>query len=295
MRTDPIDAITDTRRPLYVRFLENRLATRSGFLLFRSFEELIQVEFWNGCLLSRSVDVEDIAVVIAPSVTDVSSERVSVRPVGGMPLIHLEKPRSAEAVRRAKRTFDIVCTLGLLLFFAPVFAFAAFRVWKHDRGPILFRQTRVGRDGETFRCWKFRTMVLNAESLLAELHAQEGYEGGLFKMENDPRVTPPGKWLRRFSLDELPQLVNVLKGDMSLVGPRPPLQHEVAQYDDAMARRLRVRPGMTGLWQVSGRSDLAWSEAIRLDLYYVDNWSMFQDLTILARTFGAVFGKHGAY
>ena len=114
-------------------------------------------------------------------------------------------------------------------------------------------------------------------------------------MEDDPRVTPPGKWLRRFSLDELPQLVNVLTGDMSLVGPRPPLKHEVAQYDDDMARRLRVRPGMTGLWQVSGRSDLAWSEAIRLDLYYVDNWSMLQDLTILARTFGAVFGKRGAY
>jgi lipopolysaccharide/colanic/teichoic acid biosynthesis glycosyltransferase len=114
-------------------------------------------------------------------------------------------------------------------------------------------------------------------------------------MENDPRITTPGKWLRRFSLDELPQLFNVLRGDMSLVGPRPPLAHEVAQYDDAMARRLRVRPGMTGLWQVSGRSDLSWSEAIRLDLYYVDNWSMVQDLTILGRTFSAVFGSRGAY
>ena len=168
-------------------------------------------------------------------------------------------------------------------------------MWRHDRGPILFRQTRVGRDGKTFYCWKFRTMVTNAEELLADLHQQQGYEGGLFKMEDDPRVTPPGKWLRRFSLDELPQLVNVLIGDMSLVGPRPPLRHEVAQYDDDMARRLRVRPGMTGLWQVSGRSELSWSEAIRLDLYYVDNWSMFQDLTILARTFGAVFGSRGAY
>ncbi len=245
--------------------------------------------------LAWELEGEDIAVVIAPSVTDVSSERIRVRPVGGLPLIHLEKPRSAEAVRRAKRTFDIVGTLGLLLLFAPVFAFTAAWVWMHDRGPILFRQTRVGRDGESFHCWKFRTMVLNAEALLPELHAAQGYEDGLFKMANDPRVTGPGKWLRRFSLDELPQLVNVLKGDMSLVGPRPPLKHEVAQYDDDMARRLRVRPGMTGLWQVSGRSDLAWSEAIRLDLYYVDNWSMLQDLTILARTFGAVFGKHGAY
>ena len=150
-----------------------------------------------------------------------------------MPLIHLEKPRSAEAVRRAKRTFDIVGTLGLLLLFSPVFAFSAFRVWSFDRGPILFRQIRVGRDGAAFYCWKFRTMVTNAEELLADLHDQQGYEGGLFKMENDPRITPPGKWMRRFSLDELPQLVNVLKGDMSLVGPRPPLKHEVAQYDDA--------------------------------------------------------------
>jgi lipopolysaccharide/colanic/teichoic acid biosynthesis glycosyltransferase len=138
-------------------------------------------------------------------------------------------------------------------------------------------------------------MVTNAEELLADLHKKQGYEGGLFKMENDPRITPPGRWLRRLSLDELPQLVNVLVGDMSLVGPRPPLRHEVAQYDDDMARRLRVRPGMTGLWQVSGRSELSWSEAIRLDLYYVDNWSMFQDLTILARTWGAVFGSRGAY
>ena len=245
--------------------------------------------------LAWDLEHEDVQVVIAPSVTDVSSERISVRPVGGLPLIHLEKPRSEAAVRRAKRTFDIVGSLSLLLLFAPVFLFAALRIWAHDRGPVFFGQSRVGRDNRTFRCWKFRTMVTNAEELLADLHEQHGYEGGLFKIEDDPRITAPGKWMRRFSLDELPQLFNVLRGDMSLVGPRPPLHHEVAQYDDDMARRLRVRPGMTGLWQVSGRSDLSWSEAIRLDLYYVDNWSMFQDLTILARTFSAVFGSHGAY
>ena len=245
--------------------------------------------------LAWDLEHEDVSVVIAPSVTDVSSERISMRPVGGMPLIHLEKPRSAAAVRRAKRTFDLIGSVCLLAFFAPIFAFTAFRVWRHDRGPVLFRQARVGRDGNVFNCWKFRTMVTNAEELLADLHKQHDYDGGLFKVEHDPRVTPPGRWMRRFSLDELPQLVNVVKGDMSLVGPRPPLKHEVAQYDEDMARRLRVRPGMTGLWQVSGRSDLSWSEAIRLDLYYVDNWSMFQDLTILARTWGAVFGSRGAY
>ena len=289
-----------------------RVSTHSGIPLLGSSHSIAQVAidaeadvvFLAGGAFSSSDEMrqlawdlehEDINVVIAPSVTDVSSERISVRPVGGLPLIHVEKPRSQAAVRRAKRTFDIVGSTLLLLAFSPVFAFSAYRIWKFDRGPVLFRQTRIGRDGAAFHCWKFRTMVTNAEELLAELHAQEGYEGGLFKMENDPRITAPGKWLRRFSLDELPQLINVWTGDMSLVGPRPPLKHEVAQYDDAMARRLRVRPGMTGLWQVSGRSDLAWSEAIRLDLYYVDNWSMVQDLNILARTFGAVFGSRGAY
>lgn len=245
--------------------------------------------------LAWELEDHDVQVVIAPSVTDVSAERVSIRPVGGLPLIHLEKPRAAEAVRRAKRTFDVLGSAALLLAFAPVFAVAAIAVKRADRGPVFFRQPRVGRDGRTFGVWKFRTMVTNAEELLAELHAQEGYTQGLFKMEDDPRVTRPGKWLRRYSIDELPQLLNVLTGDMSLVGPRPPLDHEVAQYDTDMAQRLRVRPGMTGLWQVSGRSDLSWSEAIRLDLYYVDNWSMVQDLTILARTFSAVFRSRGAY
>ena len=245
--------------------------------------------------LAWDLEHEDVQVVIAPSVTDVSSERISVRPVGGLPLIHLEKPRSEAAVRRAKRIFDLAGSLALLFLFAPVMLFAAVRIWRHDGGPVLFRQTRVGRDGQAFEVWKFRTMVTNAEELLERLHAEQGYSGGLFKMENDPRITNPGRWLRRFSLDELPQLVNVVRGDMSLVGPRPPLTHEVAQYNDEVARRLRVRPGMTGLWQVSGRSELSWTEAIRLDLYYVDNWSMVQDLTILARTFGAVVRPRGAY
>ncbi len=161
--------------------------------------------------LAWDLEHEDISVVIAPSVTDVSSERVSVRPVGGLPLIHLEKPRSQDAVRRAKRTFDIVGATLLLLAFIPVFAFAAYRVWAYDRGPVLFRQTRVGRDGKTFRCWKFRTMVIDAESRLAELQTEQGYDGGLFKMEDDPRITPPGALLRRYSIDELPQLINVVR------------------------------------------------------------------------------------
>ena len=234
-------------------------------------------------------------LVVAPSVTDISAQRVSVRPVSGLPLLHLDKPRSMNAVRRAKRTFDAIGSFALLIAFAPVFTFAAYKIKRFDGGPVLFRQTRIGRDGKAFLVWKFRTMVTDAEGLLATLHDAQGYEGGLFKMQDDPRVTRPGRWLRRYSLDELPQLVNVLRGDMSLVGPRPPLRREVEKYDRAIARRLQVRPGMTGLWQVSGRSDLSWSEAVRLDLYYVDNWSMVQDLSILARTLRAVVGSRGAY
>ena len=238
----------------------------------------------------------DCHVVVAPSLTDVSRERISVRPVGGLPLLHLEKPRGANAARRAKRTFDIVGSTTLLLLLSPLLAFAALRVRLHDRGPVFFHQQRIGRDGQSFPCWKFRTMVTDAEARLIDLHSAQGSAQGVFvKIKNDPRVTRPGRWLRRFSFDELPQLFNVLHGEMSLVGPRPQVAHEVALYDSAMARRLHVRPGMTGLWQVSGRSDLSLEEAIRLDLYYVDNWSMVQDLTILARTFGAVFGSRGAY
>lgn len=237
----------------------------------------------------------DVQVVVAPSVTDISGERVRVRPVGGLPLIHIDPPAWSDASRWGKRTFDIVGSLGLILAFAPLMLLAAALITLNDRGPILFRQTRIGRDGVEFSCLKFRTMVTNAEELLAKLHAEQGYESGLFKMKDDPRITRPGKVLRRLSLDELPQLFNVIKGEMSLVGPRPPLPIEVANYEADTARRLHVRPGMTGLWQVSGRSDLSWSEAIRLDLYYVDNWSMVQDLSILVRTFGAVFSSRGAY
>ncbi len=264
------------------------------FLVGGAFESSSQMR-----RLAWDLEGEDIQVVIAPSVTDVSSERIRLRPVGGMPLIHLEKPRSEAAVRRAKRTFDVVGSALLLLAFSPLFALAAWKVKRFDGGPVFFRQPRVGRDNEVFHVWKFRTMVTNAEELLEDLKRQKAESGEdedvLFKMEDDPRVTAPGRWLRRFSIDELPQLLNVVTGDMSLVGPRPPLAHEVAQYSDDMTRRLRVRPGMTGLWQVSGRSDLSWSEAIRLDLYYVDNWSMLQDLTILGRTLGAVLSSRGAY
>ena len=237
----------------------------------------------------------DVHVVVAPSVTDIASERVKIRPVGGLPLIHLGKPRSLQALSTAKRAFDVVVSAALIVAAVPLIALAALQVKLHDRGPVLFRQQRVGQGGETFDCLKFRTMVVDAEARLAELHAETGHSEGLFKMKEDPRVTAPGRWLRRFSVDELPQLFNVLRGDMSLVGPRPALPSEVATYDVTAARRLRVRPGLTGLWQVSGRSTLSWSETVRLDVYYVDNWSMLQDVSILLKTFRAVVRSHGAY
>ena len=237
----------------------------------------------------------DVRLVVAPSVTDVSAERVRVTPVGGLPLMHIAKPRAVGASRFSKRTFDLLGSLALLVLLAPLLALGALVVRLHDGGPAFFAQRRIGRDGHTFRCWKLRTMVVDAEQRLAELHAETGYVEGLFKLADDPRVTKPGRWLRRFSIDELPQLWCVLRGEMSLVGPRPPLPSEVARYTEDTARRLRVRPGLTGLWQVSGRSELAFDEAVRLDLFYVDNWSMLQDLAILARTLWAVLSSKGAY
>lgn len=245
--------------------------------------------------IAWDLERDEVQVVMAPSVTDVSGERVRMRPVGGLPLIHIDPPRATDASRWGKRLFDIVGSACLIVAFSPLMAYAALRVRLHDGGPVFFNQTRAGRDGTPFGCLKFRTMVVDAETRLAELKAQVGHESGLFKMREDPRITGPGRWLRRYSLDELPQLFNVLRGDMSLVGPRPPLPREVEGYHSDVLRRLRVRPGMTGLWQVSGRSDLSWAEAVRLDLYYVDNWSMLQDLSILGRTLGAVLSSRGAY
>ncbi len=238
-------------------------------------------------------DHQDVQIIVAPNVTDVSSERVRIRPVAGLPLMHLGRSRSQLATNDAKRAFDVVGASLILLLVSPVLLGLMLWIRLHDGGPALFRQVRVGRDGQEFTCLKLRSMHLDAEARLAELEAREGHV--LFKSTDDPRVTRPGRFIRRFSLDELPQLWNVVRGDMSLVGPRPPLPSEVEQYEDDMLRRLNVLPGMTGLWQVSGRSDLSWEDTVRLDLYYVDNWSMVQDLLILARTVTAVLASRGAY
>ena len=214
--------------------------------------------------------------------------------VNGLPLVHVSTPRITGASAFAKRSIDVVCSgLGLLLLF-PLFAIVALVV-KSDRGPVFFFQERVGIKGQPFKMVKFRSMRTDAEEIKKQLAAQNEGHGLLFKMANDPRVTPVGRFIRKYSIDELPQLWNVFKGDMSLVGPRPPLPEEVEKYEEMVYRRLLVKPGITGLWQVSGRSDLSWEESVRLDLYYVENWSLTTDFVILARTVRAVFAKDGAY
>ncbi len=240
---------------------------------------------------------QDVQIMLVPGLTDVATDRVRVRPAAGLHLMELEGPRARGASRVSKRAFDVVgASLGLLLT-GPLLLATALAVHLHDGGPVLFRQRRVGRHGAFFDCFKFRSMVVDADARLAEVAAENkhGTDHVLFKAAADPRVTRPGRVIRRFSIDETPQFLNVLRGEMSLVGPRPPLPHEVDRYTDDVRTRLAVRPGMTGLWQVSGRSDLSWEDSVRLDLYYVDNWSLVQDLMILARTAAAVLTGRGAY
>ncbi|EWT04809.1 exopolysaccharide biosynthesis polyprenyl glycosylphosphotransferase, partial [Intrasporangium chromatireducens Q5-1] len=237
-----------------------------------------------------------VEMVVVPSLSDISAGRMQMYPVGGLPLVHVEQPQSLAASRRLKRAFDLAGAGLIFVLAAPLMALIAFAIRMEDHGPILFRQTRVGRDGEFFHCLKFRSMCVDAESRLISLREHNvNSDGVLFKMHEDPRVTRVGRLIRRFSADELPQLLNVIMGEMSIVGPRPALPEEVRRYPADAQRRLHVRPGLTGLWQVSGRSDLSWDDAVRLDLYYVDNWSIVQDLAIIVRTIHAVFTARGAY
>ncbi|MEU4563789.1 sugar transferase [Actinoplanes sp. NPDC023936] len=247
--------------------------------------------------LAWQLERDETDLIVASTLVDVAGDRTTIRPVDGLPMLHVEHPRLKGSARVVKDAFDRIGAFLLLLFSSPVLIVLAMLVKfaPGGRGPAIFRQERVGKDGKLFVLYKFRTMVVDAEARLLELQKDNETDGELFKIREDPRITSVGRWLRRYSLDELPQLVNVLKGDMSLVGPRPPLAREVAGYPADMRRRLVVKPGLTGLWQVSGRSDLSWEESIRLDLTYVENWSMAMDLAILARTVSAVVRSSGAY
>jgi len=233
---------------------------------------------------------------VSPALLDVAGPRTTVRPTAGLTLLHVDHPQLAGFRLVLKGLFDRCAAAAALVLLAPVIAALAGMVWLHDRGPVLFTQMRVGKDGHSFRMYKFRTMVVDAEQRRAELLAGNDSEGGvLFKLRKDPRVTTVGAHLRRLSLDELPQLFNVFLGQMSLVGPRPPLPDEAEKYAEHVRRRLVVKPGLTGLWQVNGRSDLSWEESVRLDLRYVENWSFALDLQILWKTISVLMKGSGAY
>ncbi|MCW2544140.1 MAG: exopolysaccharide biosynthesis polyprenyl glycosylphosphotransferase [Frankiales bacterium] len=245
--------------------------------------------------LSWDLEGTNSDLLVAPAITDVTGPRIHIRPVAGLPLLHVEAPTFGGLPRVVKRIIDVIGSLILLSLLLVPFVVLGLLIRLESHGNPLFRQVRVGRDGSRFTILKFRSMRNDAEQALAELGALNESDGPLFKMSKDPRVTRIGSFLRRFSVDELPQLLNVLAGSMSLVGPRPPLPGEVDVYDEHVHRRLLVKPGMTGLWQVSGRSDLSWDESVRLDLYYVENWSVALDAQILWKTLFAVVGSRGAY
>jgi exopolysaccharide biosynthesis polyprenyl glycosylphosphotransferase len=234
-------------------------------------------------------------LVVASALTNVSGSRLRLRPVEGLPLTHVDRPAFSGWRHAVKRALDIVLSGCALLALAPLIGVLVLLIKSDSTGPGFFAQDRVGKGGRTFRMYKLRSMVTSAEAELQRLQQFSGGNKVLFKMRNDPRVTRVGRWIRRYSLDELPQLYNVLRGDMSLVGPRPPLAKEVAQYEHHTHRRLYIKPGCTGLWQINGRSDLDWDESVRLDLYYVENWSVMVDLGIMWRTVKVMLLPKGAY
>lgn len=242
-------------------------------------------------------DLEDrgTEVYVAPALLDVAGPRTTIRPIAGLPLLHLDHPELSGGKQVLKGIFDRAVAATAVLLLSPVFAAIALIIRLSDGGPVFFRQTRVGQHGRTFRVWKFRTMVVDAEKQKQMLAGHNEGNGVLFKIRRDPRITKAGIWLRRYSLDELPQLFNVLLGEMSLVGPRPALPEETARYGRHMLRRLAVKPGITGLWQVSGRSDLSMEDSVRLDVRYVENWSLLLDMQILWKTGWAVTSGSGAY
>jgi exopolysaccharide biosynthesis polyprenyl glycosylphosphotransferase len=245
--------------------------------------------------LGWELAARNVGLIMAPALTDIAGPRIHTQQVAGLPLIHVTTPTLEGGQRVAKRLFDVAISGMMILVLSPLMLIIALLVKLDSPGPVLFVQDRVGMEGKHFGMLKFRSMAVDAEARLGELAHQNQGNGLLFKMKNDPRVTRIGGFLRKYSLDELPQLINIFAGSMSLVGPRPPLPREVEAYEHDVRRRLLVKPGLTGLWQVSGRSNLSWQDSVRLDLYYVENWSLAGDLVIILRTVRAVFRSTGAY
>ncbi len=275
------------------QIVEVLAASRADTIAISSWSDVSQSDLRR---LSWNLEGTGVTLLVAPRLTDVAGPRIHIRPVAGLPLLNVEEPEFTGTRRVLKHTMDRTLAVLALVFLAPLFAAVGFAVRLTSRGPVFFLQTRVGEHGRHFTMHKFRSMYVDAEDRLAEVaELNDAARGPLFKAVDDPRITSLGKWLRRFSADELPQLLDVALGRMSLVGPRPPLPREVEQYPDDVRRRLRVKPGITGLWQVSGRSDLSWEESVRLDLHYVENWSLALDIVIILKTLLAVLRRQGAY
>jgi exopolysaccharide biosynthesis polyprenyl glycosylphosphotransferase len=245
--------------------------------------------------VAKAVRLEGVEVRVTATLPEMLASRLTVQPIGGMMALSLKPVRLSGSQAAVKRAFDLAASAAALLVLAPLFGSVALAVKLTSPGPVFYRQRRVGHRGRPFTVLKFRTMRMGADSQVAELRLKHGMNDLMFKLRDDPRVTPVGRLLRRFSVDELPQLINVVRGEMSLVGPRPPLPEEVAEYEDWQFDRLEVPPGVTGLWQVSGRSDLSFDECVRLDLFYIENWSLAYDLYIVAKTLPALFSRRGAY
>lgn len=246
--------------------------------------------------LSWRLDALGLDLLVSPGVADVAAPRLTMWPVAEVPLIRVHRPSYSGAKRFEKRAFDVCFATLVLIATLPLLLLVAIAIKLTSRGPVFYRSERIGLDGKPFSIIKFRSMVADADAQIERLAEFNECGGGvLFKIRRDPRVTNVGRIIRRFSIDELPQFLNVLMRHMSVVGPRPPLRREVDMYDDLVRRRLLVRPGITGLWQVSGRSDLSWEDSVRFDLSYVENWSMLNDLVIVAKTLRVVVNGAGAY
>ena len=245
--------------------------------------------------LGWALEATNIDLIVAPAVTEIAGPRLKVSNVEGLPLLHLEQPDFSGTSRITKRLLDLILSIVGLIVISPFLVVIALVIKLYDRGSVLYFQKRIGQNNKEFTVYKFRTMYEGSHEQRAKIMAETKKDPRLAKDPQDPRVTKPGLFLRRWSIDEIPQILNVIKGEMSLVGPRPPLAEEVNQYEKSETRRLLVKPGLTGLWQVSGRSELDWEDAVRLDLYYVENWSLTLDILIIIRTAAAVWRGEGAY
>ena len=245
--------------------------------------------------LGWALEATNIDLIVAPAVTEIAGPRLKVSNVEGLPLLHLRQPDFSGTSRITKRLLDLILSIVGLVVISPFLIAIALAIKLYDRGSVLYFQKRIGQNNKEFTVYKFRTMYEGSHEQRAKIMAETNKDPRLAKDPQDPRVTKPGLFLRRWSIDEIPQIINVIKGEMSLVGPRPPLSEEVNQYEKSETRRLLVKPGLTGLWQVSGRSELDWEDAVRLDLYYVENWSLTLDILIIIRTAAAVWRGEGAY